>query len=131
MAEPQHDRHTPEQYEETTDPKNPPNSVINPQVRRAALRSYLGPLVVFCLVAGIGLLYWANRAPLVLAPEDAQVGTTGNPNDDRHTPGGFNPDPRPDNTADELKYRGVDQPEAPLPRLRRELTLTGLAMLRR
>lgn len=127
MAEPQNGRHTPEQYEETTDPKNPPNSVINPQVRSAALGSYLGPLVVFFVVIGLALVYWANRGPLVPDPDRALVGTTGNPTDDR--PGGFNPEPRPDSTAEELKYRGVDQPGTPLPGLRRELTLTGLAML--
>jgi hypothetical protein len=56
MAEPFNDRQTPERYEETTDPNNPPNSVVNPNVRRTALRSYLGPLIVFFAVVGIGLI---------------------------------------------------------------------------
>jgi hypothetical protein len=138
MAEPLNDRPTPEHYEETTDPKNPPNSVINPAVRRKALRSYLGPLVVFFLVVGIGLIYWANRPPLVSGDQDGrQIGTSGEAGaridmvgergnrDD--TPGGVNPDPRPESTADELRNRGVDQP--PPPGATRNTMLTGLAML--
>ena len=139
MAEPQNDRHTPERYEETTDPKNPPASVVNKGVRSAALRSYLGPLVVFFVVVGLALVYWANRAPVRPDPEDQQqVGTSGVP-DDRldtvgergnrdDTPGGFDPAPRPDSTADELRYRGADSPSASLPG-GRDATLTGLAML--
>jgi hypothetical protein len=137
MAEPRNDRQTPEQYEETTDPKNPPNSVLNASVRRMALRSYLGPLVVFFLVLGIGLIYWANRPPLVSGADDrGQIGTTGAGDDvvgERgnrdDTPGGVDPAPRPDSTADELRRRGVDQPANPSSGLRRETMLTGLAML--
>ena len=139
MAEPYDDRQTPERYEETTDPKNPPNSVLNPSVRRTALGSYIGPLVVFFLVVGIGLIYWANRPPLVPGEQDGQligtsgaqdrndvVGERGNRDD---TPGGFNPEARPDNTADELRNRGADQSSNPLPGVRSETMLTGLAML--
>jgi len=139
MPEPQNDRRTPEQYEETTDPKNPPNSVVNPQVRSAALRSYLGPLVVLVVIVGLALLYWANRGPVMPNPDNPYlVGTTGDPDDrldvvgergNRDTPGGFDPAPRPDNTAEELKYRGTDQPPVQLPGLRRGLLITGLAML--
>ena len=140
MAEPQNDRQTPERYEETTDPKNPPASVVNKGVRSAALRSYLGPLVVFFVVVGLALIYWANRAPVRPDSEDQQqIGTSGVP-DDRldtvgergnrdDTSGGFDPAPRPDSTADELKFRGGDSPSASLPGARRDATLTGLAML--
>ena len=118
MAEPQNDRHTPEHYEETTDPKNPPASVVNQGVGSAALLSYLGPLLVFFVVVGLALIYWANRAPVRPDPEDQQqIGTSG-----------FDPAPRPDSTADELKYRGGDSPSASLPGAR-DATLTGLAML--
>ena len=140
MAEPLNDRHTPERYEETTDPKNPPNSVVNPSVRRTALRSYLGPLLVFFLVVGIGLIYWANRPPLVTGDQDGQqIGTSGDSNDRLDavgergnrddTPGGTNPDRRPDSTADELRDRGVNQPSQPLPGTSRSAMLTGLTML--
>ena len=139
MAEPYDDRQTPERYEETTDPKNPPNSVLNASVRRTALRSYLGPLLVFFLVVGIGLIYWANRPPLVTGDQDSQlVGTSGTPERDDvvgergnrdDTPGGVNPEPRPDSTADELRNRGADQSSNPLPGVGRETMLSGLAML--
>ena len=139
MAQPFDDRQTPERYGETTDPKNPPNSVLNDSVRRTALRSYLGPLVVFFLVVGIGLIYWANRPPLVPGDQDGQlIGTAGT--DDRDdvvgergnrddTPGGVNPEPRPDSTADELRNRGADPPSDSAPGLRGETMLSGLAML--
>ena len=139
MAEPLNDRHTPERYEETTDPKNPPNSVLNASVRSTALRSYLGPLVLFFLVVGIGLIYWANRPPLVSGADDrGQIGTSGiDVGDDiigergnrADTPGGVDPAPRAESTADELRRRGVDQPAKPLPGLRPETMLTGVAML--
>jgi hypothetical protein len=140
MAEPFNDRQTPERYEETTDPKNPPNSVVNPAVRSTALRSYLGPLVVFFLVAGIGLIYWANRPPLVTGDQDGQqIGTSGNADERQDiigergnsddTPGGSNPAPRPGSTADELRHRGVDQPSASLPGTNPNAMLTGLALL--
>jgi hypothetical protein len=139
MAQPFDDRQTPERYEETTDPKNPPNSVLNESVRRTALRSYLGPLVVFVLVVGIGLIYWANRPPLVTGAQDGQLIGTSGVRDERNdvvgergnrddTPGGVEPTPRPDSTADELRNRGADQPSNP-PGVRRETMLSGLAML--
>jgi len=140
MPEPPYERHTPERYEETTDPKHPPNSVLNPWVRRKAFRSYLGPLLVFFLVAGIGLLYWANRPPLVSGADDGRVvGTAGNTNDrldavgergnPGDTPGGGDPAARPGSTADELRSRGLDQPGKPLPGVRGDAMLTGLPML--
>ena len=140
MAEPQNEPHTPEHYEETTDPKNPPNSVLNAGVRRTALRSYLGPLVVLLFVAGIALVYWANRGPVVPDPDDReQIGTSGAggerpapfgvPSNRDDTPGGFNPDPRPDSTADEVRSRGGDPASTSLPGARPPATLTGLAML--
>jgi hypothetical protein len=140
MADPINDRRTPERYEETTDPKNPPNSVFNPAVRRTALGSYLGPLIVFFLVVGIGLIYWANRPPLVTGDQDGQqIGTSGDANERQDiigergnsddTPGGNDPSPRPGSTADELRARGVDQPSAPLPGTNRNMMLTGLALL--
>ena len=140
MAEPFNDRHTPEHYEETTDPKNPPNSVINPSVRSTALRSYLGPLVVFFLIVGIGLLYWANRPPLVTGAQDGQlIGTSGDANDridaigERgnrdDTPGGTNPEPRPDSTAAEIESR-AGKPDPPdFPGVRQDMDLTGLGRL--
>src|SRR5688572_21862682 len=99
-----------EQYEETTDPKNPPNSVLQPQARRATVTTFLGGIVVFFLIVGAALIYW-NASSRRIDPDpglrDAErggeVGTVGDRDD---SPGGFNPAPRPDNTKDELEYRG-------------------------
>ena len=108
-------------YHETEAPSNPPNAVMRPAVRRKALRTYLGIIVALCLVAGGALIFWSN-ADLRPDHEDridpSAVGTSGE-RPHETTPGGFNPDPRPDDVEDELKYRGVDQPpQGPMPRLR-------------
>jgi hypothetical protein len=132
MAEPQNDGRTPERYE-TTDPRNPPNSVANDSARRLALRGYLGPLVALFIVIGLGLIYWANRAPIYDGVDDGRVGTTGEIGIDAvgergnaGTAGGFDPAARPDSTSEELERRGVGSPNADLPGLVKENTLTDL-----
>ena len=110
MAE-RHEGETPERYEDTRDPRNPPNSVANPGVRRTALRAYLWPLIALFVVAGIALIYWANRGPVYNDPRDG-VGTTGvdavgERGNDPNTPGGFSADPRQKSTEDELEFRGA------------------------
>jgi hypothetical protein len=124
MADSQNDLHAPERYEETTNPKNPPNSVVNKDVRRHAFRSFLGPVLTLCIIAGLALIFWANHSPVV-DTEQIGVGTTGNSIDavgergNDRSPGGTDPAPRPDSTRDELKYRGVDSPsQGPMPALR-------------
>jgi hypothetical protein len=89
-------------------PENPPNSVVNPRVRRTALRVYLGPLVVFFAVIGIALLYWATRPERPDASVDRgetdiprAEGTAGNT-----TPGGHEPQRAPDSTRAEIEHRG-------------------------
>jgi hypothetical protein len=85
-------------------PKNPPQSLLRREVRRFALMSYLGPLVVLVVVVGIALIYWANRSQA--PPQDVQdkeIESTGT--------SGFQPDgggarPKFDTTADELKFKG-------------------------
>jgi hypothetical protein len=89
-------------------PQNPPNSVVNRDVRRTALRTYLGPLVVLFAFVGIALLYWATRPPQP-GPEADRMerdvpraqGTAGNT-----TPGGHEPQPAPDSTRHEITQRG-------------------------
>ena len=51
----------PAQYGETVDPKNPPNSVLQPEVRKATFWAYIGPLIIIVVVLGIALLYWSTR----------------------------------------------------------------------
>jgi hypothetical protein len=138
MAEPLNDERTPERYEETQDPRNPPASVANDAVRGLALKAYLGPLVALFIVVGLGLIYWANRSP-VRDDADATVGTTGQQAErtvdavgergNADSPGGTNPTPRPDSTRDELESRGVGSPAADLPGFTAENTTTDLRQL--
>jgi hypothetical protein len=99
MAEWEDNRQTP-QYEETVHPQNPPTSVLRPEVRRAALWLYVGPLIVITVILGIVLLYWATRDN---RPNDPVEPTTGT---EEATPGDFNPNPTPDSPQQEREYRG-------------------------
>jgi hypothetical protein len=90
----------PERYDDTNDPRNPPNSVANPAVRRNALWLYLGPIVIIAVCIAIAFFYWTNRNR---TPDDTVVPTTGV---QESRPGGGSPDPRPGNPAEEQEYRG-------------------------
>lgn len=103
MAEPYRDR-------DPNAPQNPPNSVVNPRVRRAAFWTYLGPLLILFLVVGVALVYWTGRTPEGDGDDEPipeARGTTGEQPQSRETPGGHNPDRRPDNAREEEKFRGV------------------------
>ena len=63
--------------DETVDPRNPPNSVLNRTVRTYALWTYLGPLIVFALVMACAFLYWNWRGPDSKEMLNPAVGTTG------------------------------------------------------
>jgi hypothetical protein len=91
-------------YDDTYDPKNPPNSVLAPRARSAALRWFVGSLVVFFLLIGGALLFWnaANPRPSVQEEREEVVGTSGL----YSTAGGHDPVRRPRNTRDELNFRG-------------------------
>ena len=91
-------------YRDTYDPKNPPNSVLAPRVRSAALRWFVGSLVVFFLLIGGALLFWnaANPRPSVQEERENVVGTSGI----YSTEGGHEPIRRPRSTRDEVKFRG-------------------------
>ena len=116
------------QHDETLNPDNPPNSVLSRSARNTALVSYLGPLIVFFLIVGLGLIYWTHRSPA--APQqqntesrDRAVGTAGGT-----TPGGFEPQPRPNSTHDELERRGGvdDRASGPMPALHDRTALTSV-----
>jgi hypothetical protein len=100
MAEPQEPGS--QGREETRDPHNPPNVMLRRETRRAALMSYLGPLVVLFVVVGIALVYWANREPVQQADTevDREIATTGS------TEGGGDPQPDFDDTREEIDSRG-------------------------
>ena len=115
MAEPYNDppeREAPERYDDTHDPKNPPNSVVNADVARMAFWSYLGPVVALFVIVGVALIYWTSRGSAtrdLREPETGNpVGTAGERSPGLGTPGGHNPEPRPRSTNDELRSRGVD-----------------------
>lgn len=90
--------------EEITDPRNPPQVLLKPEARRAALWSYLGPVIALFVVAGVAMLYWVSRGPVPhdARSDDAAIGTVG-----RDAPGGGDPQGPFKSTEDELKYRGV------------------------
>lgn len=97
-------------YEETVDPKNPPNSVLQPAVRRATVTTFVGGIVILFLIVGAALIYW-NASNRRIEPDpglrgDSQeVGTAG-----ERTPGGGSADPSAGSTRDELEFRGGDAP---------------------
>jgi hypothetical protein len=97
------DRTSPERYEETVEPRNPPNSLLKPAVQKTTLLVYLGPLLALLIIVGIALAYWVNRERD--RQEHGAVPTTGISQE--VTPGGHDPDPHPGSTQEELKYRGT------------------------
>jgi hypothetical protein len=103
MAEHRTDE-TPRRYEETTEPQNPPNSMLTKGARRAAVWSYFVPVVVLFVVAGIALVYWANqpRQSQTNEPQRSEIGTAGRED------GGFDPAPKPGDVRDEVEFRGDD-----------------------
>jgi hypothetical protein len=90
-------------------PQNPPRSVVNKEVRRFAVRTYLTPLVLFFAGVAIILAYWGGSPPTRKEVEEPRVeGTTGTERERsrEQTPGGHNPDrvmPAPDR---EVEARG-------------------------
>ena len=93
---------TPERHKgNPNDPANPPNSMIAPETRRAALLSYLGPILALFVIVGVAMIYWMNRGPDMTDIRDEDtIGTVG------REPGGFDPGPDPDSARDEIEFRG-------------------------
>jgi hypothetical protein len=93
-----------DRYDDTHDPKNPPQSVLQPTVRSAALFSFVGSLIVFFVLVGAALLFWTVAHPRPAAREGMEdvIGTSGY----YSTEGGHDPVRRPGNTRDELKFKG-------------------------
>ena len=108
--------HADPHYEETTEPQNPPNSIVRPRARTGWLASSLGTVVLlFALVAAVFTWVMVQRSlgsgPLHQS-DPRTIGTAGTRDGrihDENSPGGFNPTPRPQSTADELRFRGSNQ----------------------
>jgi hypothetical protein len=122
MAEKRKRNGTDPQYEETTAPQNPPNSMLRTRARRGWLASSLGTLIaVFLIVASVFAWVFVRRelgkdAPV--SPDQQQtIGTSGQRLHEK-SPGGSDPAPDHNRTRDELKFRGVevqkDQPATEL-----------------
>lgn len=96
------------ELDETVDPRNPPNSVLAPEVRTATVTTFVGGLVVFFLIVGAALVYW-NVSNRRIDPDpgrrdagaEREIGTAGG-----RTEGGGSADPSPGATAGEIEFRG-------------------------
>ena len=97
-----------EKYEDTYDPKNPPNSLLWPRRHSVALPWFIAGLVaVIALVGVIVVFYTAGSADTAVEQEpEKAVGTSGYYSSE----GGHDPVRRPHSTKDELKFRGFTQP---------------------
>ncbi len=116
MAENDYRENDDPQYEETTEPRNPPNSMVRPGARRGWLASSLGTVVLIVAVIAAVFTWVMVQRSLgsgTLRRSDPQViGTAGTRDGrihDENSPGGFNPAPRPGSTAEELRFRGSNQ----------------------
>lgn len=94
---------TPEHYEETVRPANPPQATAGPATVVAGMWYYLAPIVLIVVVVLLAMFYWGDRDD----PQDAVEPTTGV--SDQATPGGSNPDPVPNTPNDEREFKGGDQ----------------------
>jgi len=101
------------QYEETTAPQNPPNSMLRPDARTGWLASSLGTLlVVFLLFAAVFAWVFVQRElgkDARISPDPQAIGTSGQRLHEK-SPGGFDPAPDHNRTRDELRFRGVEAP---------------------
>jgi uncharacterized protein YdeI (BOF family) len=115
---------TDEQYEETTHPRNPPESILRREARTGWLLSSVGTIAVIFIVvaAAFGWVYVRHElgSEPQIYPDPRARGTSGEQQAREGTPGGFNPsDGAFSNTGEELKFRGATGP-APGPTDSRE-----------
>jgi hypothetical protein len=115
-------------------PAHPPYSVTRPAVRRAALFTYLGGIVVVFLIVAAAFMYWAasdRRVAPSGPPEADAIGTSGDRMPREGTPGGFDPGPDPSSTRSEIEFRGGGEPpQGTMPGLRTTAPLTRLSAMR-
>jgi hypothetical protein len=101
-------------YEETTAPQNPPNSMLKERARTGWLASSLGTLLIFFIVVAAAFGWVFIRHELGkearISPDPQAVGTSGQRLRE-NSPGGFDPAPDYSRTRDELKFRGAEAPK--------------------
>ena len=100
MAEPYRDR-------EPNAPMHPPDSVVNRNVQRKVVHSFLTPIVVLIVIVGVALVYVATRPDRIeddRGTPDAAA-TTGYSAPRAETPGGKDPNPNPSSTSEEVATR--------------------------
>jgi hypothetical protein len=101
-------------YEETTAPQNPPNSMLKERARTGWLASSLGTLLIFFIVVAAAFGWVLVRHELGkdarISPDPQAVGTSGQRLRE-NSPGGFDPAPEYSRTRDELKFRGAEAPK--------------------
>jgi hypothetical protein len=95
-------------YDETVAPENPPNSVVRPVVRRSALGTYLGGVIVVFVLAAGAFVYFSliDKRGGNTVTDPTAVGTSGERMPREGTPGGIDPDPSFSSTQEELEFRG-------------------------
>jgi len=92
---------TPEQYEETVTPANPPQATAGAASLVAGMWYYLAPIVLIALVVLMAFFYWGDHDT---TRDEGVVPTTGIR--DESTPGGGDPAPASDSTKEESEFRG-------------------------
>ena len=114
------------------DPRFPPYSVTRPAVRRSAVITYVGGITLLFVVVGFGMLYWMTRDKDRVDPSMPQaVGTVGSAQGGHQgSPGGSDPEKRPNSTRDEIERRGgTGAAQGSTPALREGAALTEIGDL--
>jgi hypothetical protein len=119
---------------ETTDPQNPPSSVMNRGARRSAVSTFVGGIVAVFLIVGAVFAYrsvtGSGGDSELDVTEPSTIGTGGRGDREGDSPGGFDPTREHESTRDELEYRGAGQePQGPMPGLSNAAPLTDIDQL--
>jgi hypothetical protein len=95
-------------YDDTDNPKNPPQAMLHPQARSSSLLGLLASVVVLFALISLALIFWTVSHPRPAAREGMArgVGTSGY----YWMEGGHDPARPPRSTRDELKFRGALTP---------------------
>lgn len=93
-----------DRYQDTNNPKNPPQAVTNAHAQSAVLWGFVGSLVVFFVLVGVALVFWTVAHPRPHSQEGLERITGAA----TQTDGGHDPleHSRPRTTQQELRYKG-------------------------